>query len=142
MPQSNRQHGTRGPEDRSSQPGRGGTASAQTEPREAPREGGTSEPGEGGGGPTSMMAGARDRIESFGTAAGHTIQEYPMVSVLAGFGIGFAVGFAFARLVAPEEESWTSRARDSMTDMFHDLRRTLRDLPHATAESIATAFRR
>jgi hypothetical protein len=146
MPQSNRHQDTsRETQGRTSAPpGGGGFASAPAEPAQGARTGSATQGGQGGWSGGAMMAGARERVESFGTAAGETIGEHPMVSILAGFGVGFGVGFALGWLLAPEE-SWGSRTRrsfDSFSDVFHDLRHTLRELPHATAESVASAFRR
>lgn len=145
MPQGNRQNVPRGNEGRptAGQPGRAAPAPAQSPQRTGPKSGeDRPEPSTAAWRPAAMMGEARDRVQAFGASAGETVGEHPMVSILAVFGIGFGVGFAVARLLAPEEETWTSRARDSIGDAFRDLSHTLRDLPHATADHITSAFRR
>jgi hypothetical protein len=142
MPQGNRQNTPRGNVDRpGTQPGRAASAPTPAAREQDAGNGGRPQAGTTAR-PAAMMGEVRDRIQTFGNSAGETVGEHPMVSMLALFGIGFGVGFAMARLLAPEEETWSSRARDSFNDAFRELSHTLRGLPHATAEGIASAFRR
>lgn len=104
--------------------------------------GGVGQGGDTGRWPAEMASAARDRMTAFGHSAGDTIGENPMISILAGFGIGFGIGFALARLMAPEEESWSSRSMSSVNDAFHDLSHSLRKLPQMTADYVASAINR
>lgn len=141
MPKNNNQNASRGMADRpTAQGGRPGGSTTGTAPAAGAR------PGEPAGAEHSgwreTMSDARDRIETLGSDAGQTIGENPMVSILTGFGIGLGVGFILARALAPPEPSWTDRAQGSIADAFDDLRHSLRDLPHMTAERLSSAFRR
>jgi len=80
-------------------------------------------------------------MQSIGQTSEEWVRQYPLVTVLGGFGLGFGLGLVLTTMLTPPRE----RSRFSLHDLSDSLwgyADQVKGLPHATADYISSTLGR
>lgn len=73
-------------------------------------------------------------------AIGQIVAKYPLVSLVAGFGVGFGLGVLATAIFTRDDRSWMQR--NHLRESLHDLSSSLAQLPRTLAEHLPDSLMR